>query len=72
LNLNLKKKLVKCYIWSIALYGAETWKLRKVDQEYLGSFEMCWRGMEKISLTDLVKNEEVLHRAKGEGASYGQ
>ena len=33
LNLNLKKKLVKCYIWSIALYGAETWTLRKVDQE---------------------------------------
>jgi hypothetical protein len=21
----LKKELVKCYIWSIALYGAETW-----------------------------------------------
>jgi hypothetical protein len=40
LNLNLKKKLVKCYIWSIALYGAETWTLRKVEQEYLESFEM--------------------------------
>jgi hypothetical protein len=24
LNLELRKKLVKCYIWSIALYGAET------------------------------------------------
>jgi hypothetical protein len=31
LELNLRKKLVKCYIWSIALYGAETWTLRKVD-----------------------------------------
>jgi hypothetical protein len=31
LDLNLRKKLVKCYIWSIALYGAETWTLRKVD-----------------------------------------
>jgi hypothetical protein len=35
LDLNLRKKLVKCYIWSIALYGAETWTLRKVDQKYL-------------------------------------
>jgi hypothetical protein len=26
LDLNLRKKLVKCYIWSIALCGAETWK----------------------------------------------
>jgi len=28
LELELRKKLVKCYIWSIALYGAETWTLR--------------------------------------------
>ena len=31
LDLNLRKKLVKCYIWSTALYGAETWTLRAVD-----------------------------------------
>jgi hypothetical protein len=29
LDLNLRKELVKCYIWSIALYGAETWTLCK-------------------------------------------
>jgi hypothetical protein len=60
-------KLVKCYIWSITLYGAGTWILRKVDQKYLESFEMlCWRRMEKISWTDRVRNEEVLHRVKEE------
>jgi hypothetical protein len=31
LDLNLRKKLVKCYIWSIASYGAETWTLQTVD-----------------------------------------
>jgi hypothetical protein len=36
---DLKKKLVKCYIWSIALYGAGTWTLWKVDQKYLESFK---------------------------------
>jgi hypothetical protein len=40
LDLNLRKKLVKCYIWSIALYGAETWTFQKVDQKYMESFEM--------------------------------
>jgi hypothetical protein len=40
LDLELRKKLVKCYIWSIALYGVETWKLRAVDQKHLESFEM--------------------------------
>ena len=67
LDLNLRKELVKCYIWSIALYGAETWTLRAVDQKYLQSFEMwCWRRMEKISWTDRVRNEEVLLRVKEE------
>ena len=54
-----------CYIWSIALYGAETWTLRAVDQKRLESFEMwCWRRMEDISWTDHVRNEEVLLRVK--------
>jgi hypothetical protein len=67
LDLNLRKKLVKCYIWSIAFYGAETWTLRKMDQKYLENFEMwCWRKMKKISWSDHVRNEEVLHRVKEE------
>jgi len=38
LELDLREKLVKCYIWSMALYGAETWKLRAVDQNTPGKF----------------------------------
>jgi hypothetical protein len=38
LDLNLRKKLVKCYIWSIALYSAETWTLRKSGSEIPGKF----------------------------------
>jgi hypothetical protein len=34
------KKPVKRYVWSIALYGAGTWTLRKIDQKYEDSFEM--------------------------------
>ena len=37
-DLNLRKKLVKCYVWSMALYGAETWTLRATDQKSLDSF----------------------------------
>ena len=63
LDLNLGKKLVKCYIWNMALYGAKTWTLRVADQKHLESFEMwCWKRMEKISWTDHVRNEEVLLR----------
>jgi hypothetical protein len=65
LNTAILQKLVKCYTWSIALYGAETWTLRAVYQKHLECFEMwCWRRMEKISWTDHVRNEDVLLRVK--------
>jgi hypothetical protein len=42
LNIELKRKLVKCYVW--------TWTLRKLQQKYLESFEMWrWRRMEKVN-----------------------
>ena len=44
LDLSLRKKVVKCYIWSTAFYGTETWTFQSVDYKYLESFEMwCWR-----------------------------
>ena len=47
-------------MWSIALYGAETWALRTVDQKHPESFEMwCWIRMEKITWTDHVRNEDI-------------
>ena len=67
LDLNLRKKLVKSYIWSIALCGADTTALRKVDRKYVESFEVWrWRRVEKISWTDRVRNEELLRTFKEE------
>jgi hypothetical protein len=37
LDLSFRKELVRSYIWNIALYGVETWTLRKVDQKYIGN-----------------------------------
>jgi hypothetical protein len=72
LELVLRKTLVKCYIWSIALYGAKNWTLWKVDQKYLEYFEMwCWRRVGKIRLTNHVRNEEVLYlEPVSRGISY--
>jgi hypothetical protein len=65
-DLELRKRLVKCYIWGLALYGAETWTLRAVDQKHIKSFEMwCWRRIEKISWNDHVRSEEVLLKSQG-------
>ena len=61
----MRKKLVKCYVWSTALYGVETWTLRAVDQKHLESFEMWrWRRVEKTIWAEHVRNEEELIRVK--------
>jgi hypothetical protein len=39
MDLELRKKLVKCYIWSVALYGAETGTVWAVDQKRLESLK---------------------------------
>jgi hypothetical protein len=37
LKVNLRKKVVKCYIRSMAFYGDEIW----THQKFLESFEIC-------------------------------
>lgn len=34
------KRLLKCYIWSIVLYYAESWTFREVDAKYLERCEI--------------------------------
>jgi hypothetical protein len=36
-DLNIREKLVKCYVWSTASYGAENCTLGKVEQKFLES-----------------------------------
>jgi hypothetical protein len=72
-GLKLKDETTKCYILSIAYYGAETRNLWRIDQKYMESFEVRCCGLaEKISRTDAVKNvfrrvkeeEKILHTLK--------
>ena len=64
LGTTTKKQMIKSLVWSVALYAAEAWTMRKVDTQRLEAFEMwCWRKMFKISYTEHVTNDEVLSRA---------
>ena len=59
LEKELRERIVKCFVWSVVLYGAETWTLWRNDQKQLQAFEMwVW--------TDKIKNVIVLERV-GEG-----
>ena len=56
-----KPSVVKSLVWSVTLYGCETWTLRKDDCKRLEAFEMwIWRRMFKIKWIERLSNEEVL------------
>ena len=62
-----RERLVKCFVWSVALFDAETWTLRRNEQKRLEAFEMwIWRGMKRVKWTDKFKNAIVLEIV-GEG-----
>jgi hypothetical protein len=51
IDIKLRKQLIKSLVWSVALYGSETWVIE--------AFEMwCWRRMKKIKWTERMSNIE--------------
>ena len=63
----MKNKLTNSCIWSVALYGSETWTLGKIEERVINTFETwCWRRTLKIELTDRITNDEVLQKVKEE------
>ena len=67
LRMELKKRFVKSFIWSVALYGSETWTIKAADKKHLEAFEMwIWRRLLKISWRDHKTNEEVLRMVEEE------
>ena len=67
LSLEMKKKLIKSCIWSVALYGSETWTLGKNEETDVHALETwCCRRMLKIEWTDRITSGEVFQRAKEE------
>ena len=67
LEKELRKSLVKYFVWSVLVYGAETWTLRQNEQKRLEAFKMwIWRRMERVRWIDKIKNAVVLEIV-GEG-----
>jgi hypothetical protein len=57
---------ILCCIWSIALYGTETWTLWKVDWKFLGKF---WNVVLEKDGEYHLKNEQVLQESRRRATS---
>lgn len=60
-QLETRKRFIKTFIWSILLYGCETWTLGEYEKLRLEAMEMwLWRKMTKTSWTEKKTNQQIL------------
>ncbi|CAG9836020.1 unnamed protein product [Diabrotica balteata] len=69
LNLQLRIKFLKCYVYPVLLYGCETCIMKVNMINKLQAFEMwLYRRFLRISQVQHISNREVLNRVgQGEG-----
>ena len=61
INLELKSRLLKCFVWSTLLYASESWTLNARTQKNLQAAKMWfYQRMLKIPWTAHTRNENVL------------
>ena len=61
ISLSLKVKIMKTLVWSVFLYGAEGWTIKKAHRNRIEAFEMwCWRKLLGISWREHRTNVSVL------------
>ena len=57
INIHTKVRLAKALVWSVALYGCESWTLKKEDERRLEAFEMwLWRRILNVRWTERKTN----------------
>ena len=65
ISITTKSYLVRTLVFSIFIYGAETWTLKKADRDRIDAFEMwCWRRMLNIRWTAHRTNASILSKLK--------
>ena len=63
LTISLKTRLLKCFVWSVLLYGCETWTLTTKTKQRIEAVEMWfYRRILHIPWTAHQTNEKVLQK----------
>jgi len=63
----LKLRLMRSLVWTVALYGCETWTLRMEDKRRISAFEMTtYRRMLRVSWREFRTNESILEELRPE------
>ena len=53
--------LVKAMVFPVAVYGCESWTIKKAEPRRIDAFELwCWRRLLRVSWTAMRSNQSIL------------
>ena len=72
MTLPTKVHLVKAMVFSVVMYGCESWTINKAEHRRIGAFELwCWGRLLRIPWTTKRSNQSILKEISPEYSSEG-
>ena len=61
ITLPTKVHLVKVMVFSVVVYGCESWTIKKAEHQTIDAFELwCWRSLLRVPWTARRSNQSIL------------
>ena len=61
ITLPTKVRLVKAMVFSVIMYGCESWTVKKAECRRIDAFELwCWRRLLRVPWTERRSNQSIL------------
>ena len=61
ITLPTKVQLVKAMVFSVIMYGCESWKIKKAEHQRIDASELwCWRRLLRVPWTARRSNQSIL------------
>ena len=61
ITLPAKVHVVNAMVFSVVMYGCESWTIKKAEHQRIDAFELwCWRRLLKVPLTARRSNQSIL------------
>ena len=72
ITLPAKVHLVKAMVFSLVMYGCESWTIRKAECQRSDAFELwCWRRLLRVPWTARISNQSILREISPEYSLEG-
>ncbi|KAF7246390.1 Sodium/potassium-transporting ATPase subunit beta-1-interacting protein 3, partial [Varanus komodoensis] len=73
ITLLTKVHIVKAMVFPVAMYGCESWTIRKAERQRIEAFELwCWRRLLRVCWTARQSNQSVLAEINPDCSLEGQ